>query len=117
MLFNSFTFAAFFAVVLILHHLPLAWRAKKTNLLVASYLFYAAWNPPFVALLWISTLTDWKLGRKIHEASGARRRRLLVVCSLAVNLGLLSAFKYGQVLYDIFLVTAGSAGAGWSADA
>jgi hypothetical protein len=58
-LFNSLTFVVFFAAVLAVHHLPLTWRVKKLNLLLASYLFYAAWNPPFVALLWLSTGTDW----------------------------------------------------------
>jgi alginate O-acetyltransferase complex protein AlgI len=32
---------------------------KKINLLVASYLVYAAWNLPFVLLLWLSTMVDW----------------------------------------------------------
>lgn len=59
MLFNSLTLAVFFAGVLLLHRLPLGWTTKKFNLLLASYPFYAAWNPPFVLLLWLSTVTDW----------------------------------------------------------
>jgi alginate O-acetyltransferase complex protein AlgI len=57
--FNSLTFIAFFAIVLAIHSLPLAWKVRKFNLLVASYLFYSAWNPPFVILLWISTGDEW----------------------------------------------------------
>ena len=53
MVFNSLTFVVFFACVLAIHSLPLPWTAKKINLLIASYLFYAAWNPPFVILLWV----------------------------------------------------------------
>jgi hypothetical protein len=34
-------------------------------MLIASYLFYAAWNPPFLILLWISTLVDWVVGKKL----------------------------------------------------
>ena len=59
LVFNSLIFVAFFAIVLSLHSMPLPWTVKKINLLVASYLFYAAWNPPFVMLLWISTVVDW----------------------------------------------------------
>lgn len=59
MLFNSTVFIVFFAVVVGLHYLPIPWRVKKCNLLLASYLFYAAWNPFFIALLWISTVVDW----------------------------------------------------------
>ena len=53
MVFNSLTFAAFFALALVVHNLPLAWTWRKINLLLASYLFYSAWNPPFVIQLWI----------------------------------------------------------------
>ena len=59
MIFNSLTFIVFFALVLALHNVPVLVDQKKINLLVASYLFYAAWNPPFVILLWISTVVDW----------------------------------------------------------
>ena len=59
MIFNSLTFLVFFAIVLALHNMPFSWHQKKINLMIASYLFYAAWNPPFVILLWISTVVDW----------------------------------------------------------
>ena len=65
MAFNSLIFLIFFAFILALHSLPLRWEIKKTNLLLASYVFYAAWNPPFVLLLWISTLTDWYAARRM----------------------------------------------------
>ena len=80
MLFNSLTFIVFFAIVLALHYAPFPWRAKKINLLIASYLFYAAWNPPFVILIWISTVVDWHVAKMIFaETRLARRRMLLVV--------------------------------------
>lgn len=57
MLFNSYTFLLFLTVVLVLSRIRrFPWAVKKAFLLLMSYLFYAAWNPPFVALLWISTL-------------------------------------------------------------
>ena len=61
MVFNSLTFVVFFACVLVLHNLPFGWTTRKVNLLLASYLFYAAWNPPFVILLWVSTVVDLSL--------------------------------------------------------
>ncbi len=68
MLFNSITFLLFFSVVLLLHCLPFPWKLKKFNLLIASYLFYAAWSPPFVLLIWISTVVDWFAASKMHAA-------------------------------------------------
>ena len=67
MLFNSLTFVVFLAVVLALDRTLPSWRARKTSLLVASYLFYAAWNPPFVLLLWISTAIDWVAAKRIDR--------------------------------------------------
>ena len=101
MAFNSLIFLLFFAGVLFVHALPLQWRARKTNLLLASYLFYAAWNPPFLALLWISTLTDWFAAKRIAVSSGSKRKLFLVV-SILVNLGLLGYFKYGAFLEENF---------------
>ena len=92
----------FFAVVLALHYAPLPWTAKKANLLVASYLFYAAWNPPFVLLLWLSTLVDWNVAKKLHVEQRQARRRMLLMVSIAVNLGLLGYFKYGGFLMENF---------------
>lgn len=101
MAFNSLTFLLFFAAVLLAHSLSLEWRLKKINLLVASYVFYAAWNPPFIVLLWISTLTDWIAARKMSVSTG-RRRSMYLAVSVAVNLGLLGYFKYGGFLHENF---------------
>jgi alginate O-acetyltransferase complex protein AlgI len=95
MVFNSLTFLIFFAIVLAIHNLPLSWRTRKLNLLIASYLFYAAWNPPFVVLLWISTIADWLAAAGMGRAATRARRRLWLALSLTVNFGLLGFFKYG----------------------
>jgi alginate O-acetyltransferase complex protein AlgI len=106
MVFNSLTFLVFLAIVLLLHSLPLPWRVKKLQLLAASYLFYAAWNPPFVALLCISTLVDWFVARALGRAEAPGRRRALVVASLVVNLGLLGFFKYAGFALESFVALA-----------
>jgi alginate O-acetyltransferase complex protein AlgI len=103
MLFNSYTFLAFFCAVLILHRMPFSWRVKKINLVVASYFFYMAWNPPYVALLWISTMTDWWVGGRIAETRNQGHRRLLLGVSLAINLGLLGFFKYARFALENFI--------------
>ncbi|MCZ6867942.1 MAG: MBOAT family protein [Gammaproteobacteria bacterium] len=110
MLFNSLTFIVFFAVVLALHNLPFSWRVKKTNLLLASYLFYAAWNPPFVLLLWLSTLVDWFVARRIYAEERQPHRRLWLIASIAVNLGVLGFFKYGDFLLQNWQVAMASVG-------
>src|SRR5579863_6746979 len=100
--FNSLTFAVFFACVLVLHRLPFSWTAKKINLLIASYLFYAAWNPPFVILLWVSTVVDWWAAKALVSAQRPAARRGWMLLSVVANLGMLGFFKYGQFLLDNF---------------
>ncbi len=100
MVFNSLTFVVFFAAVLLLYSAPLPWTAKKVMLLLASYLFYAAWNPPFIVLLWASTVVDWLVARQIHLQTEPRRRKAWLVVSLVVNLGFLGFFKYGGFVLE-----------------
>jgi D-alanyl-lipoteichoic acid acyltransferase DltB (MBOAT superfamily) len=100
LLFNSLTFLVFFVVVFGLHRLIPGWSGKKLLLLVASYVFYAAWNPPYVFILLFSTSMDWWLARLIWKSTDARRRRLLLTLSLLANLSLLGFFKYGNFLLD-----------------
>jgi alginate O-acetyltransferase complex protein AlgI len=95
--FNSYVFAAFLAVVLAVYNLPaLHWRGQKLWLLVTSYLFYAAWDPVFVVLVWLSTFVDWTAARLITNASTRSRKRVLLIVSVIVNLGVLGYFKYGN---------------------
>jgi len=105
MLFNSISFYFFFLIILILRFVPSSWRFKKGALLAGSYIFYAAWNPPFIILLWLSTAVDWFLAKKIEQIDSnlKTRRRIFLLISLVLNLGLLGYFKYGSFLLDNFI--------------
>ncbi|MEY4636038.1 MAG: hypothetical protein RJA55_1836 [Acidobacteriota bacterium] len=118
MLFNSLTFVAFFAIVLGLHFAPfLSWRTKKVLLLLESYLFYAAWNPPFVVLLWLSTAVDWLAAKRIDTATSAGARRGWMLVSVSANLGILGYFKYGEFLLGNWTALMAAAGIEWHAPA
>ena len=110
MLFNSYTFIVFFIIILILHNMRFAWKVKKINLLIASYIFYAAWNPPFVLLLWLSTTVDFFVGKALYSEENKRRKKLLLVISLIGNLGMLSFFKYGSFMLDNFVTLVNTLG-------
>ena len=102
MVFNSLTFILFFAIILSINSLPFPWSAKKINLILGSYLFYATWNPTFLLLLLFSTIFNWYLGRSIWQAEQQVKRRKWLLLALFVNLGLLGFFKYS----DFFLENA-----------
>ena len=99
MLFPTFTFAAFFAVVL-----PVAWALRrrpvpwKLFLLAASYWFYAAWDVRFVLLLVVMTLGNAVAAAINVRASTERVRKAAVAGGVTLDLGVLAFFKY----YDFF---------------
>src|SRR5205807_4327603 len=98
MVFNSLTFIVFFACVLALHSLPFSWTTKKINLAVASYLFYAAWNPPFVILLWVSTVVDWYAAQGLVKARRPAARHAWMLLSVSANLGMLRSEEHTSEL-------------------
>src|SRR4051812_11341070 len=99
MLFNSLTFVVFFALVLTGYWTLRSWSARKNLLLVASYVFYGAWNPPFALLLFATTTLDFWLGARIAVAS-ANSRKAWLVASVTANLSMLGFFKYGNFLLE-----------------
>lgn len=88
--------------MLVLHNLPFSWKTKKINLLLASYIFYAAWNPPFILLLWLSTLIDYFVGKALYTQENKHKKKVLLVLSLCGNLGMLCFFKYGSFFLENF---------------
>ena len=103
MVFNSLTFILFFTLVLILHNLPFPWRVKKFILLIASYIFYAAWSPPFVILLMVATIIDWFVAKWLAKTEDNTKRKRILLLSIFANLGMLSYFKYGNFLINNFV--------------
>src|SRR6187200_326487 len=102
MLFNSLTFVVFFVVVVTAYWSIKSWQARKNLLVVASYIFYGAWNPPFAALLFGTTAMDFWLGRRMSKARDQHARRRWLVASVCMNLSMLGFFKYGNFLLQNF---------------
>jgi alginate O-acetyltransferase complex protein AlgI len=99
-LFNSLQFAIFFPVVTLLYFaLPHRWRG--TMLLLASCVFYMAFVPAYIAILFVTILIDYVAGIKIEESTGERRRVWLIV-SIVSTCAVLFIFKY----FDFFNETA-----------
>jgi alginate O-acetyltransferase complex protein AlgI len=110
MLFPTLDFGFFF-----LFAFALVWAASASNewrkilLLLASWVFYGAWDWRFVALLIASAFINWSAARLIYEADTRRTQKLVVTIGIIANLGILGFFKY----YDFFLQELGGLLAGW----
>ncbi len=99
MFFNSLAFAVFLPTVLVLFWVVPA-RFKTGLLLAASYVFYGWWDARFLALLAISSVVDFYVGRRIDLLPDGRVRRNWLVVSLGVNLAFLGFFKYWNFFAD-----------------
>jgi alginate O-acetyltransferase complex protein AlgI len=115
-LFVEFRFVWIFAIIFAVHWALRANTARKVWLLIASHAFYSCFfiGDPFVffpnlfagawdrlpvgwwfpALLWFSTIMDYIVGVGIEGAKNERGRRLWVLVSIFINLGVLAFFKY-----------------------
>lgn len=93
MVFNSFEFLVFFAIVVPLYY---AYKSEKSRLLLlffSSCYFYMAFVPQYILILFFLILTDFYLGLKIEESAGKRRKQFLIL-SIVLNLSTLFVFKY-----------------------
>jgi alginate O-acetyltransferase complex protein AlgI len=93
MLFNSFNFVYFILIVYPLY-LILKHRYQNYLLLGASLFFYGSWDWRFLGPLLFTTTTDYLCIRAIDQARTHEKKKLFLVVSIVLNLGLLGYFKY-----------------------
>jgi D-alanyl-lipoteichoic acid acyltransferase DltB (MBOAT superfamily) len=74
LLFNSLEFLVFLPTVYLLY-VCMGHRRQNRMLLIASYVFYGAWDERFLFLIVLSTAVDYCAGLMIEEGRVARRAR------------------------------------------
>jgi len=108
MLFNSYIFILFFlpVTVIIFYRIGsvMGQQAAILWLVLASFLFYAWWNPAYLLLLIGSISLNYWIGRglTIHadQQSISVRRKALLVLGVFSNLIILGYFKYANFFVD-----------------
>ena len=95
MFFHSLDYALFLALALA-GYWALVRRlgARLLFTIVASCLFYMAWNPWYLGLILLSTVVDWAVARSIHATEAEAERKRWLAVSVVMNLTLLGVFKY-----------------------
>jgi len=96
MLFNSIEFIVFFIIVSSTIIVVKNRIFQHSFLLVASYFFFFYSSNYLLSLLIISTLLDYYVGKEIWKSESIRKKKFLLIASLAGNLGLLGFFKYAD---------------------
>jgi len=100
MLFNSIEFILFFPVVTLLYYLT-PHKFRWIQLLIASCVFYAAFIPSYIFILFFLILIDYVAGIKIEKT---RHKKRWLLISIIANIGLLAFFKY----FNFFIENANS---------
>lgn len=93
-------YVIFFSVVIPLFF-TLRHRMRWVLLLLMSYFFYAYGNIQYLPLIAFSTIVDYIAAQRIHaNDKHEARRRLWLLTSVGVNLGVLFFFKYFNFAND-----------------
>lgn len=93
MVFNSLQFAVFFVIVYSLY-LVLNHKWQNRMLLVASCIFYGAWDWRFLLLMFVSITSDYYCAIKIYESNDEKVRKLFLFLNMFISLSILGFFKY-----------------------
>jgi len=96
MLFNTIDFVIFFVGVITVIAIIKHRKFQHLFLLLASYFFFYYSSNYLIILLIFSTLLDYYVGKEIWKSKSIGRKKVLLILSLAGNLGLLGFFKYSD---------------------
>ncbi|MCM1579158.1 MAG: MBOAT family protein [Ruminococcus sp.] len=102
MVFSELTFLYFFLPLVILLHFA-AGNTKLRNIIVLlTGLIFYAWGEPFYVLIMLfSTAIDYTAGRLMDKFDGdQKKRRICLIVSVCMNVGLLAVFKYSDFVFD-----------------
>lgn len=115
MQFNSIHFLIFFPFVLLIYFI-IPKKLRYIWLLAASYYFYMSWNVRYALLISFSIFVTYLCGIIIHQVGTESSKawvllkRFTLFLALAVNLGILFAFKYLDFAVDNLNVLLGKIG-------
>lgn len=62
--------------------------------MIASYIFYGWWDWRFLSLIIFSSLVDFFVGIGLYHNYDQKKRKILLLTSIIINLGFLGFFKY-----------------------
>lgn len=99
MVFSGLTFMlAFLPIILILYYI-VPKKGKNIVILISGLLFYAWGEPLYVFVMILSTFIDYTAGRVMDKFDENQKvRKLCLLASILMNLGLLGIFKYSDFL-------------------
>src|SRR5437667_12850741 len=109
MLFTTWVFWAFFLAVIFGVWLLPSRVSRQLFLLLASMVFYAHWKASYLLIIVAPAVADYYIGTWIEDSPLKRNKRLWLLASIFLNLGLLAYFKYCNFFLSSFVQLSGIA--------
>ncbi|MBL7909781.1 MAG: MBOAT family protein [Bacteroidia bacterium] len=100
MVFSSIIFLLYFFPIVFILYFLLHNKVKNAFLLIVSILFYMWGAPKFIFAILLTTCIDFFLVNTMHRSSSEKKRKLFLVLSLSLNVGMLFYFKYCNFFID-----------------
>lgn len=100
MVFSSITFLVYFLPLFLLAYHLAPQRSRNAVILAGSILFYSWGGPSFILVILGTTFLDFFLVKIMHAQARQKQKRLYLVVSLCLNLGLLAYFKYSNFFIE-----------------
>ena len=100
MVFSSVIFLTFFFPIVFTIYFLLHNNVKNAFLLIVSILFYMWGAPKFIFAILGTTALDFFLVKALYNSSSDKKRKLLLILSLCLNVGMLFYFKYCNFFID-----------------
>lgn len=101
MIFSSITFLLYFFPVFLLVYFLAADKFKNVVILLGSIFFYAWGAPRFIFVILGTTVLAFLFVQKMHTCTKPLHKKIMLLLSLGMNLGLLFYFKYCNFFVDI----------------
>ena len=102
MLFSSIPFLYYFLPAVILAYFVFPAKLKNAVLLFSSLFFYSWGEPKYLFLIIVSITTNYIAGLLVEKSKTKKLKRLFLVLSLIISLGLLGYFKYADFFISSF---------------
>jgi alginate O-acetyltransferase complex protein AlgI len=77
-------------------------RPKMVFVILFSLYFYYKSSGEYFVLLLVATIVDFTLAKLIHHATRKWEKRLYIILTLLVNLGMLGYFKYTNFIFETY---------------
>ena len=100
MVFSSIVFLLYFMPVFLLVYYIADAKYKNGIILIGSIFFYAWGAPKFIFVILFTTFLDFHLVTLMDKIQNETKRKLLLLLSVSVNLGLLFYFKYSNFFIE-----------------